>query len=1340
MKKFLFIFSLCCLTVGQMAAQCLNTSSFGSATISTAGAVVTVSTCSYDGEYSTISGAVSGQTLKFTHSTVGGLITIRSGSPGGPVVGFGTSPLTVSNSFTGTLYAHWNGPGCSSLAVCKTTTVQCVSCAPPVNVDPCITTPVAACGVNQTFTLDGAGFYNVTSCGFSTPGAERIFTFNAPSAGTYTLDVTGGTGGFIDWFFKPTAGGCNSTGWTCIDDISTSGAPTFTLAAGDYYILADAEGTTARTQTFNISCAPVANPCSPTGAAVCGVAQTTTLAGSGAGWNPSSCGFSTPGAESVFTFNAPTSGVYTLNVSGGTGGYVDYFFKADGAGCSSTGWTCIDDISGSGTVNFTLAAGNYFILLDGEGTTSRTQTWSISCPSPAPVNDLCSGAITISCGSTVTGNTTNATADAAPSCNGFSVGTGGGLWYKLVGTGGFVTLSLCDPATTYDSKLHVYEGSCTTPLCVTADDDGCTSPTLASTVTFCAAQGVTYYVLVNGFGTASGQFALTASCTAPSVSINAVGPFCQGDASVTLSASLSGGVFSGPGVTGNTFSPSAAGAGTHSITYTLCSVSATTTIVVNAAPANDLVANAEPMACGTTVSGNTSCATSETLGVCGTTDGTGGGVWYAMQGNGNQITLTTCNAGTDFDTKLRVFTGSPTSLTCLTGNDDIGSGCTTGPGTASFKSSVTWCSNPNETYYILVHGFSTAEGNFSLESSCAAVAPVISCSGDVTANLDANCSLAIADYTGLTSATDDCGPVTVTQSPAAGTVLSGAGNNTITFTATDAGGNTATCSITLTLNDVTPPTAVCQPFTAQLDANGAYTLSASDINNGSSDACGIASATIEPTSYSCANVGGPYVVVLTVTDVNGLVSTCTSDVTVEDNVAPVITCPTDINVTAPLGQCNTTVSYVVTSTDACGSSVTSVSPASGSVFGLGYTTVNAVATDVNGNTAACSFQVHVAGDGIITLWGVPCDVTKRCDQIPNAPGIVACPTNGNGGSGSGSGSGHHGSGSGSGSGHHGSGSGSGGSGSHQCNYGHGGSGSGQVYNGYNGYMTNPCGNGGSGSGSGHGGSGSGSGNHGGPGNCGGGGSGSGSCNIYCVNNSCGVYATSACGACPTVTFSETTVPGTCANSYTIVRTWTATDIYGNSVSQSQNITVYDNIRPNISCPNNVTVCVPNNGNGRTVNFNVTATDNCGPATVVSVPASGSYFPVGNTWVTSTATDACGNTRTCTFRVRVERRHNCNSRLSDEPEAAEEKEAQPALSISAFPNPTNGMVDVEISCNDCNADISYPMTVTDLYGKVVFTQEVVIANGQATAKLDLTNVASGMYMINVNNLTTRVVKE
>jgi hypothetical protein len=45
-----------------------------------------------------------------------------------------------------------------------------------------------------------------------------------------------------------------------------------------------------------------------------------------------------------------------------------------------------------------------------------------------------------------------------------------------------------------------------------------------------------------------------------------------------------------------------------------------------------------------------------------------------------------------------------------------------------------------------------------------------------------------------------------------------------------------------------------------------------------------------------------------------------------------------------------------------------------------------------------------------------------------------------------------------------------------------------------------------------------------------------------------------------------------------------------------------------------------------------ANDNCGVASVVCSPPSGSAFPVGQTIVTCTATDTAGNIAGCTFKV------------------------------------------------------------------------------------------------------------
>ena len=83
---------------------------------------------------------------------------------------------------------------------------------------------------------------------------------------------------------------------------------------------------------------------------------------------------------------------------------------------------------------------------------------------------------------------------------------------------------------------------------------------------------------------------------------------------------------------------------------------------------------------------------------------------------------------------------------------------------------------------------------------------------------------------------------------------------------------------------------------------------------------------------------------------------------VVDTTAPVITCPANIVATLPANSMATSmaVSYpAVTAADSCASSVTvNSSPASGSVFPVGTTTVNATASDGT-NTAACSFTVTV---------------------------------------------------------------------------------------------------------------------------------------------------------------------------------------------------------------------------------------------------------------------------------------------------------------------------------------------------------------------------------------------
>ncbi len=124
---------------------------------------------------------------------------------------------------------------------------------------------------------------------------------------------------------------------------------------------------------------------------------------------------------------------------------------------------------------------------------------------------------------------------------------------------------------------------------------------------------------------------------------------------------------------------------------------------------NDIPCDAIPVSCNSEVGGYTFGAWPNIIGTCGTTDGTGGGgVWYVFTPSSTlSVTVNTC-AGADFDTKLRVYTGSCENLQCLGGNDDF----------CDLKSQVSFTAVAGVSHYILVHGYNTAEGNFTLSVVC----------------------------------------------------------------------------------------------------------------------------------------------------------------------------------------------------------------------------------------------------------------------------------------------------------------------------------------------------------------------------------------------------------------------------------------------------------------------------------------------------------------------------------------------------------------------------------------------------------------------------------------------
>lgn len=111
------------------------------------------------------------------------------------------------------------------------------------------------------------------------------------------------------------------------------------------------------------------------------------------------------------------------------------------------------------------------------------------------------------------------------------------------------------------------------------------------------------------------------------------------------------------------------------------------------------------------------------------------------------------------------------------------------------------------------------------------------------------------------------------------------GTNTITFTATDAGGNATSESVTVTVEDNVDPVAVASDITVELSAAGGVTITPAQIDNGSSDNCAITSYSLSQTSFDCDDIGNN-VVTLTVTDASGNSDQATATVTIEDAMKP----------------------------------------------------------------------------------------------------------------------------------------------------------------------------------------------------------------------------------------------------------------------------------------------------------------------------------------------------------------------------------------------------------------------------------------------------------------------
>jgi hypothetical protein len=227
------------------------------------------------------------------------------------------------------------------------------------------------------------------------------------------------------------------------------------------------------------------------------------------------------------------------------------------------------------------------------------------------------------------------------------------------------------------------------------------------------------------------------------------------------------------------------------------------------------------------------------------------------------------------------------------------------------------------------------------------------------------------------------------------------GTYVVRFTATDKCGNSSTKEVTIQVNDVTPPTAVCiNGVSASLQPSGTVTVTFNQFNNNSYDNCTPTDSlslliqrldlmpleTPTPSlDFNCDDADGvtQHPVKLLVTDLVGNMSMCLTYIVIQDNVAPTITCPpnktvqcTDVLTPAVQGMATAVdncpiLPNSITHTDAIGGGV-------GNICQVLTRTWKAVDLANNMSTCAQLISIQDTVKPVFTI--LPPDITVSCSD------------------------------------------------------------------------------------------------------------------------------------------------------------------------------------------------------------------------------------------------------------------------------------------------------------------------------------------------------------------------
>jgi len=312
---------------------------------------------------------------------------------------------------------------------------------------------------------------------------------------------------------------------------------------------------------------------------------------------------------------------------------------------------------------------------------------------------------------------------------------------------------------------------------------------------------------------------------------------------------------------------------------------------------------------------------------------------------------------------------------------------------------VSWCTSTIQNYTQIIAVKDTH-------------APTLTCPADLTVGTTSATQCKATVILPQVGISDDCSTsFTVTMTTPVGQVSGNGGiiNNVskgvynINYNVTDGCGNTATCTMKLTVVDDDSPTMICTQYTVvTLNSNGVALVYPNAFDNGSYDncsaltfkvrrmtaACGTQPVFGPSVKFCCDDSGSDIPVVLQGTDASGNANTCMVTVHVTDNSQPAILCPANKTINCTQDPLDLNLTGEATAAASCGTPVITHTDATNlNMCNVGSIVRTWKATLSNGNSSTCNQTISLVDNTPVTIvfppdYAVPLGCVDISDLAP----------------------------------------------------------------------------------------------------------------------------------------------------------------------------------------------------------------------------------------------------------------------------------------------------------------------------------------------------------------------